>query len=337
MDKDKHPLVSIIIPVYNVEKYINECLDSVVNQSYRNMEIILVDDGSTDSSGALCDKWGIRDSRVKVIHKGNGGLSDARNVGIKNSNGKYVYFLDSDDFIATDAIEELLNVAESNQLDIVMADLVPFIDKPRKKLLAEKVIEISSNIEMMRKMFLNEGITHCACGKLFLASLWESISFPKGSVYEDYATIYLIVGESKKIGLIKNIDTYFYRMRLDSIMHNSFSDRDLVIFQIAQNVTKYVEEYYPQIKEYAEYMELVTNLKFMKKILDVSFNAYLGEQRKVYQCVKKYKDLLKMPWAKKSDKIKVRLLLVNKYIFYLIYSFAERLEYYRLKHRLRVI
>lgn len=336
MDKDKHTLVSIIIPVYNVEKYLNECLDSVVNQSYRDIEIILVDDGSTDASGSLCDKWKIKDNRIKVIHKGNGGLSDARNIGIKNSKGKYVYFLDSDDFIALNTIEEMINTAEDNQLDIVMADLVPFIDKPRKKLLAEKRVEITSNIEMMRKMFLNDGITHCACGKLFLSSLWKYINFPKGSVYEDYATIYLIVGESKKIGLIDNIDTYFYRMRLDSIMHNSFSDRDLVIFQIAHNVTKYVEEYYPQIKEYAEYMELVTNLKFMKKILDVSFNAYIGEQRKIYQCVKKYKYLIKMPWAKKSDKFKVRLLIVNKYIFYLVYTFAERLEYYKLKHRLIV-
>lgn len=122
----KAPAVSVVIPVYNVEQYLCECVDSVLNQTFRDVEIILVDDGATDSSGAICDRYGQQDARIRVIHQANGGLSVARNTGLDASEGKYVYFLDSDDYIVPDALEALLNLAESENSDVVFFDASVF-------------------------------------------------------------------------------------------------------------------------------------------------------------------------------------------------------------------
>ncbi len=127
------PLVSIIIPVYNVEKYLSECIDSVINQTYNNLEIILIDDGSTDSSGNICDKYSIIDNRINVIHKINGGLSNARNDGFLNAQGDYVYFLDSDDFIEITAVENLVKNILENNSDVVFFDGITFNDYSNKK------------------------------------------------------------------------------------------------------------------------------------------------------------------------------------------------------------
>lgn len=111
-------MISIIIPVYNVEQYLDKCLQSVINQTYQDIEIILVDDGSSDSSGILCDKWKEKDSRIKVIHKSNGGLSNARNVGIEQANGEYLMFIDSDDIVANDLCKVLFEMLKNNHADI---------------------------------------------------------------------------------------------------------------------------------------------------------------------------------------------------------------------------
>ena len=123
-----NPLVSVIIPVYNVEKYLKQCVDSVIGQTYRDLEIILVDDGSTDHSGDMCDKYAEKDYRVKVIHKENGGASSARNIGIAVVSGEYVYMPDSDDYIDTYCIEKLLNCAMENNADLVFFNAYSFTD-----------------------------------------------------------------------------------------------------------------------------------------------------------------------------------------------------------------
>ena len=116
-------LVSVILPVYNVEKYLIKCLDSVIRQTYQKLEIILVDDGSTDSSGKICDEYANKDGRIKVFHKKNGGLSDARNYGIERSTGEYLAFIDSDDYVDDDYIEFLMNLTESGKYKISLCSL----------------------------------------------------------------------------------------------------------------------------------------------------------------------------------------------------------------------
>ena len=113
------PKVSIIVPIYNVEKYIHKCIDSILSQTFTDFELILVDDGSPDKCGEICEQYALKDNRIKVVHKENGGLSDARNAGIDVASGKYIYFIDSDDWISPNSIISLLNFAEDNQCEIV--------------------------------------------------------------------------------------------------------------------------------------------------------------------------------------------------------------------------
>ena len=127
---ENQPIVSVVIPVYNVEAYLCECVDSVINQTYKNLEIILVDDGSTDSSGKICDDYAEKDERISVIHQKNGGLSAARNAGLDKASGEYIYFLDSDDYVADNTLESLITIAEKDNSDIVFFDAVSFADTP---------------------------------------------------------------------------------------------------------------------------------------------------------------------------------------------------------------
>lgn len=332
MQEENQPLVSIVIPVYNVQDYLTECVDSAVEQTYKNLEIILVDDGSTDKSGSLCDEWKNKDSRIKVIHKKNGGQSDARNVGIKECTGKYIFFLDSDDLIDKITIEKMVSIAEKEHAEIVTTDLLPFFDIIKKKNTDEIQFDVVSTVEAMKRMFLNNGVTLSAGGKFYLKDLWKDIKFPEGLLYEDYATSFYVFGKSNNVAIINNTSLYYYRIRINSTMHSFVSERNFVIFDIAEDVTKYITSTFPEIKEYAEYMELVTNLKFLKRIMDVGFHAYPEVQERAMRCIEKYKHLVKRPWAKTSDKIKVQLLSINKYVFYIVYSIAEKIEYYKTKH-----
>ena len=140
MEEKKVPLISVIIPVYNVEKYLNRCVQSVCNQTYHNLEIILVDDGSTDNSGKLCDEWAVKDLRIKVIHKDNGGLSSARNIGLDNAKGEYIGYVDSDDWIDMEMYSYLWTILKSYQVDVAFCDFYRFRKRVPNKKVKEKII-----------------------------------------------------------------------------------------------------------------------------------------------------------------------------------------------------
>ena len=167
--KEKKDLISVVIPVYNTEKYLKECIDSVINQSYNNLEIILVDDGSTDNSLEICNKYADMDKRIKVIHKNNGGLSDARNVGIENANGKYITFVDSDDFIENDMYELLYNDVCENNAEIAGCDYYLFnsLSTSKSDNITEKkcVLNPEQALIKMKKM---TGYGISACNKIIM-------------------------------------------------------------------------------------------------------------------------------------------------------------------------
>ena len=185
-------LVSIIIPVYNVQNELKSCVDSVISQTYKNIEIIIIDDGSTDESAKICDNYEKKDNRIKVIHKLNGGLSDARNWGLECARGEYVYFLDSDDLIKVDTIELLVCYCEKYDAEIGISWFCSFYsDSQLNNLLiscGNKDIEIMSKKEAIKKMILPGNYDHSGCGKLYKRSLWKDVAFPKGKLYEDDRT-----------------------------------------------------------------------------------------------------------------------------------------------------
>lgn len=221
-----HPLVSIIVPIYNVEKYLKRCVDSLLAQSYSNLEIILVDDGSPDNCPVICDDYAERDHRVKVIHKPNGGLSDARNVGIAISKGEYITFVDSDDYVASDCIDTFIISAMQNNADIVCAGL-EIVDGDGLTYDYRKTDYPFSitGIEAVRKLFRDEYPFNFSCGKLYHRELWDNVSFPKGRLYEDIATTYRVFSKASKIVCLVETLYYYEQGRPGNITSELNSER----------------------------------------------------------------------------------------------------------------
>lgn len=224
-----YDLISIIIPVYNVEEYLNQCLDSIINQSYNNLEIIIIDDGSTDNSSKICDEFAIKDNRIKVIHKSNGGLSDARNIGIENSNGKYIFFVDSDDFIDNIMIEKLYKLIKANDADISMCNFTYYYNDDLKHELIESPVknDILNRQEAIDKLFEEKNWFYVvAWNKLYKKEIWDDIKFPKGYIHEDEAVIHKVFMKCNKI-VTTSESLYFYRQVKGSIMNSGFNEKRL--------------------------------------------------------------------------------------------------------------
>jgi len=237
------PLISVIVPVYNVGAYVEACLESIVNQTYDNLEIIVVDDGSTDDSGNQCDRWAERDERIRVIHQPNGGLSAARNTGLDAMHGENVMMVDSDDVLHPAAARLLLDAMHSSRADVVVGGYTPFVgDGPQWPAVDRSACEISvyDQQQAMLAIFYQHRLTHSAWARLYRSSLFAGIRYPVGLYYEDLAVIYPLV---KKCSLIAQIDTpvYGYRQREHSILA-TFSPKRADVIDILEELEKKVLE-----------------------------------------------------------------------------------------------
>jgi glycosyltransferase involved in cell wall biosynthesis len=215
-------LISVIIPIYNVEKYLSKCIESVINQSYSNLEIILVNDGSTDNSAIICNEYGAKDSRIRVLHKNNGGLSDARNVGIDNATGDYLYFLDSDDYIDSRTIQLLFKESIQFDSDITIGNIVLVNENYEVNKTFDfesRTMQFNSN-DSINVLYNQDQLIiqfSIACNKLYKASLFQSLRFPIGKIHEDEFVNYKLFFWSKKICFVADA-FYFYLQRSASIM-----------------------------------------------------------------------------------------------------------------------
>ena len=195
-------LISIIVPVYNKEKYIKKCVDSLIKQSYSDIEIILVDDGSTDKSPEICDEYAERDSRIRVIHRENGGLSVARNTGIENANGKYLMFVDADDWVAVDFCEAALKSISENDADIAVFGIC-YVEEKEQNIQGSQLYknELLDNSQALERL-LTEEIRNYVCNKIFKASLFLEIRFVEGKLWEDLEIMYrLFFGKQKNFSV----------------------------------------------------------------------------------------------------------------------------------------
>lgn len=222
------PLVTVIVPCYNVEKYLHKCVDSIINQTYKNLEIWLVDDGSPDRSGDICDNYAKKDFRIHVIHKTNGGLSDARNVAMERATGEWITFVDSDDRLRNDAIELMVSGTIDYNADIVVSNFCFVFEKNNKMHDAfniKKTITYSSK-DALVDLFYQRNMETGAWGKLYRRSLWKDIRFPVGKIFEDIPTIYKSFLNAKKIIVISDT-LYYYLLRDSSIMGKAFDKKKM--------------------------------------------------------------------------------------------------------------
>lgn len=214
--KEVSPCVSVIVPIYNQQDYLRQCIESILNQSHQNLEVYLIDDGSTDSSGSICEEYQAKDSRVKVVHKSNGGLSDARNAGLERCRGQYILFVDSDDFIRVDMIEKLLASIETEHADIAVCDC--YLTDKDGELLKKQNRGISDTVytgeEILRfkvDILLEDlWLLVVAWNKLYRRSLFNRVRFPKGKIHEDEYIFCKIYRQATTVSCISD-KLYYYR------------------------------------------------------------------------------------------------------------------------------
>ena len=241
-------LISVIIPVYKVEEYLDECVSSVVNQTYKNIEIILVDDGSPDNCPAMCDDWAKKDGRIRVIHKTNGGLSDARNAGLEIVSGDYIAFVDSDDYIKPDMIEKLHTAIRREDADIAACGILSCESEKETAWGCHSVVGSSEQILAM--LYDDAAYPVSAWNKLYRRSCWKALRFPVGKTCEDAFTTYQLVHNADRIVMIPEA-LYCYRIRPGSIMTSAFSLKKMDEEEAWRCNYQFIEKHYPRLKKKA--------------------------------------------------------------------------------------
>lgn len=302
----KNPKISVIIPVYNVAAYLRKCLDSVLGQSYLNLEVLLVDDGSADSSGDICDEYAKKDERIRVFHQKNRGLSAARNLALDNMSGDYVACVDADDYIEADMYEAMMAQMD-DETDIVCCGTNSiFPADVRKNYVSYKthVCTKYRNNEMVRELFLFH-ISFSSCDKLFRRRLFEGLRYPEGKVCEDLPVLYELVSRSRKMVNIGEAK-YNYVYRADSISRQNFYPARMYYAIFSRDIVMDVQARYPDLVKEAKawyinnivsvlesiiispnagkYEVLAKRLRriIRKRSLDILRNPYISGERKRY-------------------------------------------------------
>lgn len=251
-------LISIIIPVYKVEKYLEKCIQSVINQTYENLQIILVDDGSPDNCGKICDEYAQKDHRIEVIHKSNGGLSDARNKGLEIAKGEYIGFIDSDDYIESDMYEVLYNLLKQYNADVSICNFYTVSQGKIAIKNAENRIKEYNRIEILKEVLLDNNIQSYAWNKLYKKELFDEIKYPVGKKYEDIGTTFYLLEKCNKV-VVTGKPEYYYINRQDSIVNNVTETTITDYIELIMQRYDYIEE---NIKELSSY-----NKDYLKRIL----------------------------------------------------------------------
>lgn len=316
-------LVSIIVPIYNVENYIHKCLDSIINQTYKNIEIILVDDGSPDNCGKICDEYASKDERIKVIHKENEGLSAARNDGMDICIGEYVTFVDSDDYISYSFCKDLMNAINENDADIAICNVKKFVSGESVK---EEKINLETKVYNSQEIIYNlisfGDYYECACGKIYSKKILEGIYFPIGRIYEDSATTYKLYHKANKIAVINSKHYYYLTKRADSIVGSKYTkkkqnDNYLTI----EERNEYLLKAFPEMKHQI-------NAWYIRNALTLIERTYLADDLELInseileKVEKKIKDIMK-----NIDKNSFENIL-NNYRLASLYLFFESKEIY---------
>ena len=286
-------LVSVIIPVYNVEQYVAKCIESVLCQTYTQLEIITVDDGSTDESGAICETYAKTDNRITVYHKENGGLSDARNYGLDHCHGQYIVFVDSDDYIAVNLIERMLQAVETEHADLAVCNFW-WIEESgeivEKTSLKEMVLEHDKVMDQF--VFEGQYWYSVAWNKMYTSKIFANLRFPKGKIHEDEYIAHYVYDLCEKVVFIQD-NLYYYVKRQDSIVNRKVTERGFDVTDAFFDRYCYYKE-----KKYSRYYSKAAWQVWnsIENLIEQIGWKHIGDERKIkirriYSDV--YKDLVK--------------------------------------------
>lgn len=248
--------ISIIIPVYNVEDYLSECVDSILNQTYENYEVLLIDDGSTDKSPQICDTYSEKNNKISVIHTRNRGLSAARNLGTEKAQGEYIFYLDSDDYVENNVLERMFKIVEQDNADIVCGNFMyTYLDRTVIAIKEEKEYEVLDTYSAMEQLVKGKKIQNFAWGKLIKKEIAQDHKFPVGKLFEDMYWTHYIIDQAGKVAIDYKSFVY-YRQRDNSISY-SFNIKSLDQLDGMIQRKEFIEEKYPDL--------LIGYLNVMKK------------------------------------------------------------------------
>lgn len=284
-------LVSVIVPVYNVEKYLIRCVESLLTQSYRNLEIILVNDGSQDNSGQICDSFKALDQRVVVVHKMNGGLSSARNAGLDTASGKYVSFIDGDDYITPTMIENMVRLMEEHNCQISITGRFDKYEATGKEIphFQKESETFYTREEAVRELLLRKNIDVSVCDKIFISSLFDKIRFPVGETNEDCAVVFDVFGNASRIVHTDSCD-YYYCHRQGSISTTMSAKAIDDMLKHSERVLELVRKDYPsfirEAKTFLDVSYVIAYTNMAKKT--VVYKSSLQPDKSMYLRVKNY-------------------------------------------------
>lgn len=295
-------MISVIVPVYNVEKYLERCVKSIVAQTYKDLEILLIDDGSTDKSGEMCDDFQQTDSRIKAFHKQNGGLSDARNYGIEHSAGEFISFVDSDDYIDEKMLETLHRLITENDADLAVCSAMDVFEG-KEVTQVKEIKEFNLNkVESYKYMLRGDGIPS-ACNKLYKRQTVGNVRFPVGKLYEDGFFTPQILKKVEKTAVTSK-PMYYYFRRADSITTKPFRKGDLDVIEAYDKCVKQVKELCPEALPYAEFRYRNAYFNVLDKMLMRDDCKEIPEYKQVVKYLKKHTaQIVKDPGFGKMRKI----------------------------------
>ncbi len=318
------PLISIIVPIYNVKNFLPDCLKSLKAQTYKNLEILLIDDGSTDGSTILAKAYTSLDSRAKYFRKKNGGLSSARNLGLKKASGDYIFFLDSDDCLEKDAIEYFYKLIQKSG---ALISIAPHLERRAKKKdknfnTGYKTSKLS--LETALKRMLNEqGFNLQSTNKLYLRELFKSVTFPENKLHEDVGTTYKLFLAAKTLDGSAPVafgasPKYIYNIRSSSITNQSFNAKKLELITQTDEMCDAIEKSYPSLMNTTNLRRVHARFSILRQIVQKSHKTEREQKLEdsLENYIKSHKNwVLKNPEAKKRDKLALFSLLLGKSAF----------------------
>jgi glycosyltransferase involved in cell wall biosynthesis len=318
------PKVSVIVPVYKVENYIRKCVDSIRNQTLTDIEIILVDDGSPDQCGKICNEYREKDPRIKVIHKKNGGISDARNAGLEIVTGDYIGFVDSDDYVSPTMFEVLYSLCVENYTMISGCDLAYVYDGDDEKFCehsSENVYVLSSSDFYSKMLDVQDYVRSGVWNKLYKRELFKGVKFPNAAIAEDVGTVYKVIFKTDKISYISKPMYYYLKQRIGSLTNQKYSSKEYDRIRMNNEMVEYIKNNQPEL--------LITVMGFRAvnchlSVLNIMIKSGVNDKQTISLLQKELRSNMKYIIKSNQSIIKKVQVIIASYIFQLYKLIIKR-------------
>lgn len=327
MVMEKQPLVSVIVPIYNVEKYLKNCLDSLASQTYPNLEFILIDDGSKDSSGEIADAYAGKDLRFRVYHQVNAGLSAARNKGIELARGTYLTFVDSDDTVTPDYVEFMYDLLATHDFQAKLAMCSfnnVYLNTGAVKDLGNGEITTITGKQAIEMMCYHDLVDTCAYAKLGHRDLYENVRFPVGKLFEDIGTTYKLFAQCDKIecGFLPK---YNYILRADSITTSKFNLKKLDLLEMTDEMANFVNAHYPELKKATLRRQVYSRFSMLNQMLETDIAS--DKRVEIIAFLKQHKrSILSDKRTPKRDRIAYLMLSLGLPVYRIAWRGYEKIK-----------